>query len=1019
MKRQVIIWIVLLWMQPGSAAAQVISFSQLNTSNGLSDNYIQSITIDKSGFLWIGTSDGLNMYDGYSIVSWFKALQTGLQSDTIRHLYCDSKNDIWLATPGSVSWIDQEKKFHQVILPGNKNKFACYAFFETESYGMILFTPDGQYYFNQEKTAWEKIDWLSQIVNVKGFNTAMYFIKDKGIYVYEEEVIIVDYKTRKIIFKKNIPGAVTACRYNDESIAAANRSGNVYIINVATQQEISSYYVYNETDGKRSSPRISEMIKAADGSLLLATLLKGLVRIDSASGTAKAYQHEPLNTASISSDLLFRVFAAANGDVVTGSVTSGVSIYNCNSKKAIYKKVFRDTNGNIFDGGVNEMAEDRNGSLWICASDRLICWDRKNNISSFYKYFFNDPGLGPRNLEMRTICIDKKDRIWVGAIGAGVALFNKVTGNFQLVSKDTSLGSAVRNNYVNHIMEDSDGKIWACSFGGMYMIDPDTYRITTFTDHPVLKELSEKIVISLYEDDNKRMWIGTQRFGIYCYDRTKQTLVNYTTANGLLGNTGNGLTGDRSGNIYTSHLNGFSLIAADGSIRHFSKANGMRYPRCEGIAIDNNGNAWVANNKCLTRYQPVNNKLEYFEENAGISTDGFRFDAAYKAKDGSLYFGTHRGINYFDPLGLKNYTAQLRVNIYQVTLPDSVLRFSNSPVLKTTYTKNSVQFHFAAINLTGSRNIAYEYMLEGYDKEWQKGNDIHFARYTSLPAGKYTFKVRASIDRINWVSAGNQVSIGITPPFWKQWWVITACIILFLLIIIIIVQFRINRIRYKEKLKTIYNKRISETEMKALRAQMNPHFIFNSLNSINKYILKSDHANASRYLTRFAKLIRLILDNSNSKEVTLSNELEALRLYIEMEALRFTNKFSWEIRVDENVSADTLQVPPMIIQPYVENAIWHGLLHKDSDGSLLVSVRKPDEHMLQCIIEDNGIGRNKAKELKSKSATANKSLGMKLTEERIHMLNQYASLNASIQIIDLENERGEAKGTRVIITIPI
>ncbi len=210
----------------------------------------------------------------------------------------------------------------------------------------------------------------------------------------------------------------------------------------------------------------------------------------------------------------------------------------------------------------------------------------------------------------------------------------------------------------------------------------------------------------------------------------------------------------------------------------------------------------------------------------------------------------------------------------------------------------------------------------------------------------------------------------------------------------------------------------AEIEMKALRAQMNPHFIFNSLNSINKYILKNDQVNASKYLTRFAKLIRLILDNSNSQEVALSDELEALRLYVEMEALRFTNKFSYEIVVHENVHADSLQVPPLIIQPYVENAIWHGLLHKESGGKLLVDVTASD-NQLKCIVEDNGIGRNRAKELKSKTATTNKSLGMKLTEERITMLNKHASLNASIQIIDLQNQLGEAAGTKVILTIPL
>lgn len=233
-------------------------------------------------------------------------------------------------------------------------------------------------------------------------------------------------------------------------------------------------------------------------------------------------------------------------------------------------------------------------------------------------------------------------------------------------------------------------------------------------------------------------------------------------------------------------------------------------------------------------------------------------------------------------------------------------------------------------------------------------------------------------------------------------------------------QVRVEEERRNTELELLHIKqKQAEIEMKALRAQMNPHFIFNSLNSINKYILKSDHITASRYLTRFAKLIRLILDNSDSKEVALSDELEALNLYIEMESMRFTNKFSYSIVVDENVSTDTLQVPPLIIQPYVENAIWHGLLHKVSDGKLLISVKKTNENMLQCIIEDNGVGRNKAMELKSKSANSNKSLGMKLTEERINILNQNTSLNGRIEIIDLYDALGQGAGTKVIITIPI
>ncbi len=211
---------------------------------------------------------------------------------------------------------------------------------------------------------------------------------------------------------------------------------------------------------------------------------------------------------------------------------------------------------------------------------------------------------------------------------------------------------------------------------------------------------------------------------------------------------------------------------------------------------------------------------------------------------------------------------------------------------------------------------------------------------------------------------------------------------------------------------------MAEVEMQALRAQMNPHFIFNCLNSINRYIVKSDQATASLYLTRFARLIRLILDNSNNKTVTLTSELEALQLYIEMESIRFEKKFSYEIRLEEELRPYNIQVPPMILQPYVENAIWHGLLHKETAGKLLIRVAQQGDSMLECIIEDNGIGRQKARELKSKSATTRKSLGMQLTEQRLQLLNRRSDASASVTIIDLY-EDGQPAGTRVRITIPV
>lgn len=224
----------------------------------------------------------------------------------------------------------------------------------------------------------------------------------------------------------------------------------------------------------------------------------------------------------------------------------------------------------------------------------------------------------------------------------------------------------------------------------------------------------------------------------------------------------------------------------------------------------------------------------------------------------------------------------------------------------------------------------------------------------------------------------------------------------------------------QKNLEDEYNKRIAEIEMKALRAQMNPHFLFNVLNSIKLYMVQNDAKTASVFLTKFSRLIRLILNNSKNKMVCLADELEALKLYIEMENFRFNDKFDFSIDLSKNVNADEIEIPPLILQPYVENAIWHGLMHKDNGrGNLSIDIHQSAD-TIRFIIEDNGIGREKSRSLNTRLATTHQSVGMEITEDRIQRTNQLYGLTANVDVVDLKDSQdGKATGTRVIINLPI
>ena len=240
--------------------------------------------------------------------------------------------------------------------------------------------------------------------------------------------------------------------------------------------------------------------------------------------------------------------------------------------------------------------------------------------------------------------------------------------------------------------------------------------------------------------------------------------------------------------------------------------------------------------------------------------------------------------------------------------------------------------------------------------------------------------------------------------------------------LVVIILGAISRSRYirrneKEKLTSKFKSQLAHVESKALRAQMNPHFIFNCLNSINSYIIDKEHDRASEYLIKFSRLIRLILENSSSETIPIEKELEALKLYTDLESARFDNKFKCEHYIDKCVNIRNIMIPPMLLQPFVENAIWHGLMHKKSTGTIKLIIKNSGPKLLKISIIDDGIGRDKAAELNSKSGT-HKSFGIEITAHRIEMMNKLYSTGTQMNIIDMKDDEGLASGTRVDLIIP-
>ena len=353
---------------------------------------------------------------------------------------------------------------------------------------------------------------------------------------------------------------------------------------------------------------------------------------------------------------------------------------------------------------------------------------------------------------------------------------------------------------------------------------------------------------------------------------------------------------------------------------------------------------------------------------------------------------------------------------------DSIAHFYPVPVnLVLPYSHNNITFDFTAIEPARPGVVRYQYMMEGYEKEWSPVSDKTNATYGNIHEGSYTFKLKAQSPDGVW-SRPLTYTFNVLPPWWRTWWFIIAAIGCLVTLFYLVIRWRLHQkfrlqLERSEKETQLANLRhqTGELEMQALRAQMNPHFIFNCLSSINHFILKNDSEMASGYLTKFSRLIRMVLNNSKNPLINLEDELEMLRLYIDLERLRFNNTFDYSINFYNHFDISSIFIPPLLLQPFAENAIWHGLMNKKEQGLMEVAFEL-DNGVLNCYITDNGIGRKNAETLKSKSAEKQKSMGMQITAERLALFNSDAE-QTIFSVEDLVDVSGRAAGTRVTLKI--
>lgn len=452
-------------------------------------------------------------------------------------------------------------------------------------------------------------------------------------------------------------------------------------------------------------------------------------------------------------------------------------------------------------------------------------------------------------------------------------------------------------------------------------------------------------------------------------------------------------------------------IKNDVVIGNITTEHGLTSNVCRSLYLFNSI-LWVGTDKGLNRVDVSNKSFTTRRYTIADGLPSHIINAIY-VDSSHVYVGSPAGLTLFDERKVSNY-SNCSLKILEVSVANKIQPIQ--PAYMLTHKNNSLRISYAGISFRSAGDILYRYRLKGLTSDWDTTRQ-NLLEYPSLPPGDYWLELQA-INKFGVASNMVTVPFSIAAAYWQTVWFQLAVIAAAVVITWLLVAWRFRYMRRREREKTAIQQRMNDLEQLALRAQMNPHFIFNCLNSIQNFVINNNVEATNWYLTEFAHLIRQTLDNSDREAISISNEIKYLQRYLELEKMRFGNAFTFTIESDPGIDRDFTYIPTMILQPYVENSIRHGIRHK-RNGTGHIQVRfKQNGTELLCIVEDDGIGRKKSNEYKSHIHVEYQSKGMTLTAERINILNRRQSNPITIEVIDLMDEHNEAAGTKVAIHFP-
>lgn len=1065
-KRHLILLLLVLlhFLAPGQ---RQIHFSRLGREEGLSQVSVNCMLRDREGFMWFGTQDGLNRYDGkgFRVFQNQPGDEESLSNNYIVSVCEDEEGYLWIGTmAGGLNRFDKRtEKFRVFVHNDSVNSLS-------------------------ENTVWSVISddtghiWAGTSLGVNRYDkkTGLFTVFRSDSIDHESlatDMTVSLYRdTKGRIWAGTVEGL---CRFDqgrekfvqyinpfDSELKGANI---IWSVSETAYGELvtgtdNGVYLLDTTTGK-----FRRILGAPDEPQLVAWSVlplpgghiwvgsdRGLFDIDRPRGTHIAFLYDPVNPASLPDNYAWCLFHDPGGFLWIGT-NNGIA--KTRALAGQFPLISADPGSvpRLSSSRVMAILEDKAGNLWIGTDGGgldCISPDKKKVRN------FNSGNSGLRNDNIWALADDESGNIYIGSYNGGLMRLNTGTGSVYTFPMNEENEFSLPNRRVLALLIDRNGDVWTGTRGsGLCRLDPTTGKFKNYRkadDDP--SGFPANTVLSLAQDADGRIWAGTQEGGLALYlpeeDRFKTFMYNADDKNSLSDNNIWAIEFDSRGRMWVGTQGGINVSDAPGGdphFRYYSVKDGLKSNIILGIKEDSEGNIWLSTFSGIARLDIKTletDENESYDENFrlfhplfcifdldhGLQGLEFNQGSSHKGQSGTLYFGGNNGLNYFHPGEVKSSNLEPPVVLtgFKVFNKEVLIDQSSENQLNNqnkiinkgddyslsckitfvdevvmSYRERLFAFEFASLDYSNPSKNHYAYKMAGFDKNWNFMGPQNNATFTNLDAGEYTLLVKATNADGVWNPKEKSIRIIITPPFWKTAWFITLLSLTSLIAAFMIIR----KIFLNQKRKAEREKELIELQLKTIKSQIDPHFAFNAINTVASFIFTEKPEVTYDYFTQFARMIRSILEDSDKISRPLHEELDFTKNYLDLQKMRFRNKFDYTIEIDEDVPGNT-DVPKMIVQSYAENAIKHGLMHRQADGRLLVRVTKKED-ILKIVVEDNGVGREKAAELNPGSTHR----GFRIMEHITDLYRKLYKISIVQEIEDLKDEAGKASGTRVILSI--